>query len=63
MGEVKREQELQVEEVSATVKRKSRDDSASHFPIAANARTENSIMDSGDFQDVESNYSGRVVSR
>ena len=39
-------------------KRKSRDNCTAHFSIAANAM--NSVSDSGDFQDVESNYSGRL---
>ena len=40
MGEIKRARELRVDEVSLQkVKRKSRDNSAAHFPIAANART------------------------
>ena len=39
--------------------RKSRDDSAAHFPIAVNSRTDE-FSDSGDFQDVESNSSGRL---
>ena len=41
MGEMKRAQELRVDEVSVLkVKRQSRDNSATHFPIAANGRTD-----------------------
>ena len=41
MGEIKRAQEQRVDEVSVQkVKGKSRDNSAAHFPIAANARTD-----------------------
>ena len=41
VGEIKRAQEQRVDEVlSAKVKRKSRDNSAADFPIAANARTD-----------------------
>ena len=40
MGEMKRAQELRVDEVSVQkIERKSRDNSAAHFPIAASART------------------------
>ena len=41
MGEIKRAQEQRIDEgLSAEIKRKSRDNSAAHFPIAANARTD-----------------------
>ena len=40
MGEMKRAQELRTDEVSVQKLRKSRDDSTAHFPIAANARTD-----------------------
>ena len=43
------------------IERESRDCSTAHFPIAANARTdEYSVNDSGEFQDVESNFCGRL---
>ena len=41
MGEIKRARELRVDEVAVQkVKRTSRDNSAAHFPIAVNARTD-----------------------
>ena len=41
MGEIKRAQELRVDEVSVPiVKRKSRDNTKAHFPVAGNARTD-----------------------
>ena len=59
MGEIKRAQEQRIDDVAVQQnKRKSRADSAAHFTIAANARTDEFYNDLGDFQDVESNYSG-----
>ena len=47
--------------LSAKVNRKSRDNSAAHFPIAANARTDEFYEWFWRFfQHVESNYSGRL---
>ena len=41
MGEMKRAQQRRVDEVSVQqIKRKSRDNSTAHFPIAANPRTD-----------------------
>ena len=40
MGEIKRAQELRIDEASVQKLRKSRDNSAAHFSVAANARTD-----------------------
>ena len=40
MGEIKRAQEQRIDDVSVQNLRESRDDPAAHFPIGANARTD-----------------------
>ena len=46
MGEIKRAQEFRVDEVSAKIKRKSRDNSTAHFPHTANAGTDGQVVGS-----------------
>ena len=62
MGEMKRAPQLRNRWcLSAEIKRKSRDDSAAHFPIAANARTDEFHERFWRFfMNKESNYSGRL---
>ena len=61
MGKMKRAQVQQVDEFSMqTIKRKSRDYSTAHFPIAANARTDEFYEQFWRIPGTESNNSGRL---
>ena len=60
LGEKKRAQEIRVDESSVQKSRENHETTEAHFPVAGNARAVNSMTDSGDFQEVESNYSGRL---
>ena len=53
----RRAQELRADEVSVQKLRENHETFQQLFPIAANARTNESMSDSGEFQEVESNSS------
>ena len=61
MGEMKRAQELRVDEFSVKkIERKSRDNSIAHFAIAGNARVDEFYEWFMEIQEVESNHSGKL---
>ena len=60
MGEMKRPQELRTEEVSVQKLRENRETIQQLTSQLQQMQEQNSMSDSGDFQDVESNYNGRL---
>ena len=61
MGEMKRAQELRVNQVSVQRERENHEtNTKAHFSVAEMQDQMNSLNDSGEFQEVESNYSGRL---